>query len=207
LGFVGEGGETVFPKAWPPGQTEEEHVEHVEGLRRLRESGEAHMLEEGSWEETMTVQCRTRLVVRPRAARAVLFYSQYPDGRQDPLSYHGSCPILGNTTKLAANLWTWSGIRPEFAGAPRKFEEQPKESSSEANRQLHATFRNTQTDPAFREAEVYYDEDGFFGKLGFDDPPVAVNTYAGHRWNIKVKGETLKTFIIDPDQPTQVFEV
>lgn len=71
-----DGGETVFPRAWPPDQSEEEYVEFSEGLKQLRESGDAAMLEQGSWEETMTVQCRTHLAVRPKAARAVLFYSQ-----------------------------------------------------------------------------------------------------------------------------------
>jgi 2OG-Fe(II) oxygenase superfamily len=71
-----EGGETVFPRAWPPHLAEDERVDFVDGLQQLRDSGDAAMLEPGSWEETMTVQCRTHLIVRPKAARAVLFYSQ-----------------------------------------------------------------------------------------------------------------------------------
>jgi len=111
--------------------------------------------------------------------------------------------VLGGT-KLAANLWTWSGIRPEYEGAPRKFEEQDKPKPSNVD-QIHATFRNSKKDPQFDGAELYYDESGFFGKL--DNGPVYVNTFAGHRWNIKVDGKTLKTFTIAPDNSQQVFEV
>jgi hypothetical protein len=118
------------------------------------------------------------------------------------MSFHGGCPVLRGT-KIAANLWTWSGIRPEYAGAPRKFEEIP---APPAN-QIKAVFRNTGKDARFKNAEVYYDEDGFFGKLGFGDDPVYVNTYGGHRWNIKVDGKALQTFIIDDKEENQVFEV
>jgi hypothetical protein len=127
---------------------------------------------------------------------------RYPNGKQDPFSFHGGCPVLGGT-KLAANLWTWSGIRPEYDGAPRKFEDdKPKASSVE---QIHATFRLTSQDPQFHGAELYYDESGFFGKL--DNGPIYVNTYAGHKWNVKVDGKILKSFTIAPGEAQQVFEV
>jgi hypothetical protein len=71
-----EGGETVFSRAWPPHLSDDEHVQFADGLQQLRDSGDASMLEPGSWEETMMVHCRTNLAIRPRAARAVLFYSQ-----------------------------------------------------------------------------------------------------------------------------------
>ena len=118
------------------------------------------------------------------------------------MSFHGGCPVLRGT-KLAANLWTWSGIRPEYDGAPRKFEE-PAAASPE---QIQAVFRNTGKDARFKNAEVYYDEDGFFGKLEFGDDPVYVNTYVGHRWNIKVDGKTLQSFVIDENGDKQTFEV
>lgn len=118
------------------------------------------------------------------------------------MSFHGGCPVLRGT-KLAANLWTWSGIRPEYDGAPRKFEEPPKAVPN----QINAVFRNTGKDDRFKNAEVYYDEDGFFGKLGFNDEPVYVNTYVGHRWNIKVDGKTLQSFVIDENGDKQTFEV
>jgi hypothetical protein len=39
-------------------------------------------------------QCRTRLAVQPNAGKAILFYSQNPDGSTDELSKHGACPVL-----------------------------------------------------------------------------------------------------------------
>lgn len=106
-------------------------------------------------------------------------------------------------TKLAANLWTWSGIRPEFEGAPRKFEQE----SEPPPNQIKAVFQNAGKNDRFKNAELYYDEDGYFGKMGFGDDPIYVNTYASHRWNIKVDGKTLQTFLIDDKQENQVFEV
>jgi hypothetical protein len=111
------------------------------------------------------------------------------------MSLHGGCPVL-NGTKLAANLWTWNGVRPEYEGAPLKRELRPDEIKATA--QIVAEFHNSGKDPQFQKAEVYYDEDGFFGKLGFGDPPVFVNTYVGHVWNVKqVDGEAKKTFVIE----------
>lgn len=93
----GDGGETVFVNAWPPGQTDEEHVELGQALKELRESDQHGILEEGSWEEKMVAQCRTRLAVRPQSGRAVLFYSQLPNGKEDKQSLHGGCPVLSGT--------------------------------------------------------------------------------------------------------------
>eukprot|EP00977_Amphora_coffeiformis_P004937 scaffold1055_cov165-Amphora_coffeaeformis.AAC.11 len=39
-------------------------------------------------------ECQTQFAVKPRAGRAVLFYSQNPDGSKDGLSLHGACPVL-----------------------------------------------------------------------------------------------------------------
>lgn len=185
------------------------------------------MLAKGSWEEEMTALCRTRLAVKPNATRAVLFYSQFPNGAVDPKSEHGACPVLKGT-KLAANLWTWSAVRPEYPGAPRKRELRPDEVEGSQFKKIYATFTNSGKDPRFNsDTKVYYDEDGFFGNLGTfrskawsylifyvfflidlgtiglpgfvsgpKDRPVSVNTYQGHKWNIKVGGKTLKTFVI-----------
>jgi hypothetical protein len=117
------------------------------------------------------------------------------------MSLHGGCPVLKGT-KLAANLWTWSGIRPEYDGAPRKFDEPETSTGS----QIKAVFKNSKNDPRCREAELYYDEDGFFGKLGFGDDPIYVNTYETHVWNVKVDGKIFKTFVIGGDLD-QSFEV
>ena len=42
----------------------------------------------------MVVDCRSRLAVKPHAGRAVLFYSQHPNGEIDNSSLHGGCPVL-----------------------------------------------------------------------------------------------------------------
>lgn len=136
--------------------------------------------------------------VQPSKTRAVLFYSQYPNGTLDTYSFHGGCPVLKGT-KFAANLWTWSAIRPEFQGAPSKRDKTPEEieEAASATRQVLATFRNSGKDPRFdASTQVYYEDSTFFGNLGPNDPPVSVNTFKTHRWNIKVSGETLKTFAI-----------
>lgn len=87
------GGETVFTEGWPVGVPEDQRVDLKTALKDLRESGDAHgVLEPASWEEKMVAQCRSRLAVRPRAGRAVLFYSQLPSGEPDPASKHGGCP-------------------------------------------------------------------------------------------------------------------
>jgi hypothetical protein len=66
-------------------------------------------------------------------------------------------------------------------------------------RQLHATFENTGKDPALKEAELWFDEAMFWGKLGHGDKPLKANTYAGHRWNLRVDGEIVKQWAIGED--------
>lgn len=68
-----------------------------------------------------------------------------------------------------------------------------------------ATFRNTGKDARFNDAELIYDESGFFGKLGSGEQ-VRVNTYRTHVWNIvsKSSGKTLKTFVIDDDSKSEL---
>ena len=47
-----------------------------------------------------------------------------------------------------------------------------------------------------RNAKLYF-QDTFWGNLGFGDPPLNVNTYEGHQWNVKVDEKTVITFVID----------
>ena len=83
----GDGGETVFTSGWPVGQAEEDRVQLNEAIGSLRESGDvANILTRDSWEEKMVAKCRSRLAVRPHSSRAVLFYSQNPDGTPDKSS-------------------------------------------------------------------------------------------------------------------------
>lgn len=74
--------------------------------------------------------------------------------------------------------------------------------------QIQAIFRNSGKDPRFDKAELYFDETGFFGKLGPSDPPLYINTYHSHRWNIKVDGEILKTIdIVNNGEREQEFVI
>mmetsp|Transcript_5099 Transcript_5099/g.9028 ORF Transcript_5099/g.9028 Transcript_5099/m.9028 type:complete len:653 (-) Transcript_5099:161-2119(-) len=207
-----DGGETVFPKAWPPNLPEEQRLGRNEILEQLRISEYGNVLERGSWEEDLVVSCRSKLSVRPHSSRAVLFYSQYPNGDVDPFSLHGACPVL-NKQKYAANLWVWNTPRSGYAGAPikekfRKNKEQSGASSPSIGfLKIVATFHNSGNDPNMKSAELFY-EDSFWGKLGPDDPPLAVNTYQGHNWNIKVGGKVVKALAIqEKDGEKQTFTI
>lgn len=86
------GGETVFPKAPGKGDMTKE-----EAIKEMRAAGELELITPGSWEEEMLGDCRTRLATKPIASRAVLFYSQHPNGVEDRSSTHGGCPVLKGT--------------------------------------------------------------------------------------------------------------
>ena len=106
----GAGGETVFSEAWPAGLPESERKSLPDAISELRASGDAAAagIENGSWEEELVARCRSRLAVRPTHGRAVLFYSQHPNGAPDKSSKHGGCPVLSDSPKWAANLWVWN---------------------------------------------------------------------------------------------------
>jgi hypothetical protein len=73
------------------------------------------------------------------------------------------------------------------------------------NDQKQASFFNTQTDETMRNAQLYF-QDTFWGKMGFGDPALNVNTYKGHQWHVKVDENTVKTFIID-ETPKQTYTI
>lgn len=56
-----------------------------------------------------------------------------------------------------------------------------KKADDKQPEQLKATFRNSGTDPAFDTAELYYDESGYWGKIGQGAPPLVAFTYPGHK--------------------------
>lgn len=197
-----DGGETVFPKGWPAHLDPSERVSKSEALASLRASDQGNILEHGSWEESLVAQCRSRLAVRPHSSRAVLFYSQYPNGEVDPASLHGACPVLSGQ-KYAANLWAWNTPRQGYAGSPikEKFRTEKKEETSHTSapavdfKEIHGKFRNSGANPTMDNAELFF-EDQFWGKMGPDDTELAVNTYQGHVWNVKVDGKVVKTWTI-----------
>lgn len=198
-----DGGETVFAEGWPVGQPEAERKSFKDALRELRDSGDANFLAKGSWEEDMVAKCRSRLAIRPHSSRAVLFYSQHPNGEPDQASLHGGCPVLGGT-KWAANLWVWNAPRGGYPGSPKN-EHVVKQNLAKGKKEdehpnkKQATFSNQGTDNRFKNAELYF-QDTFWGKLGFGDPPLSVNTYEGHQWNVMVDGKKLMQFIINGEK-------
>ena len=53
---------------------------------------------------------REGLKVEPTVGKAVLFYSQLPDGNLDDLSHHAALPVTKGE-KWLMNLWVWD---PEY---------------------------------------------------------------------------------------------
>jgi prolyl 4-hydroxylase len=51
--------------------------------------------------------CRTGLQVKPEKGKVIIFYSLKADGKLDPLSLHGACPVVEGV-KWAANKWVWN---------------------------------------------------------------------------------------------------
>mmetsp|Transcript_11382 Transcript_11382/g.24280 ORF Transcript_11382/g.24280 Transcript_11382/m.24280 type:complete len:687 (-) Transcript_11382:83-2143(-) len=202
------GGETVFSHGWPPNQPEEDRVQFQDALEALRNSGDVStMLKKNSWEEKMVARCRSRLNIRPHSSRAVLFYSQNPDGTPDNNSMHGGCPVI-HGEKWAANLWVWNAPRSGFPGSPKNQEVVDRNRAagkSPDDGQKKATFTNTKTDERMRNADLYF-QDTFWSKFGFQDTVLHVNTYEGHQWNVKVGDNILKTFVIDK-KPNQMYSI
>jgi len=195
----GCGGETVFSNVWPPELDKRDRKSQAESLQELRLSGDAERagIKVGSWEEEMVAICRSKFSIRPRAGRAVLFYSQLANGKVDKMSKHGGCPVLDGE-KWAANLWVWNTPRQDFKGAPQREDLAAAGFKEEkgTHQQLKVTFRNLGKDDSMKNAVLYYDEAMFWGKLGHEDPPLHVNTFQGHKWNVRVDDKVVKSWVV-----------
>lgn len=201
---ITDGGETVFKKAWPNDVPQSQRKTRQVSLEEVRRDGTVDLFKRGSWEESMVADCRSRLVIRPYSARAVLFYSQHPNGEEDTSSLHGGCPVLEGE-KWAANLWVWNGIRGGYPGSPKNFESDEPEIHPG---QLHATFVNTGNDPKFRKAKLFF-QDTFWDEFG-PGKRLGVNTFEGHEWNVRdgsLEGTLLKRWVIESDEKEQVHKV
>jgi prolyl 4-hydroxylase len=114
LSDVEYGGQTVFPDA--DRLTNETSAELVKRLGSSPSQEQINKLLKdanlgpGSWEAQLIQKCYTKFAVPPRKGDAILFYSQHPDGRLDPRSLHGACPVLTGA-KWGANLWVWNACR------------------------------------------------------------------------------------------------
>jgi hypothetical protein len=180
--FVDErdGGETMFTNAWPHNAPPEiTSLSHQDELDLFRATEDAAYFKQGSWEEALTAMCRKRMVVKPSKGKAVLFYSQLPNGEEDKMAIHAACPVMRDSIKWAANLWVWSGPRAESAIAPRKWPPSEDELEAAKPTQLQAYFYNTKNDPAMENAELFWGETSFWSKLGPGQSSGA-NTFKGH---------------------------
>mmetsp|Transcript_14450 Transcript_14450/g.19826 ORF Transcript_14450/g.19826 Transcript_14450/m.19826 type:complete len:637 (+) Transcript_14450:1-1911(+) len=149
---------------------------------------------EGSWQRKMITQCRTRLAVKPKRLEAILFYSQFPDGQPDYSSKHGGCPVLQGQ-KWAANLWVWNGPRNGYwkkntlTGKNEKPVAQSVSASFESKDVLGARL---------------YWEDQLWEELS-PGRPIKVNTFSGHKWNVKIDNDLLVSWVIEDGKPSQRF--
>jgi hypothetical protein len=157
---------------------------HQQELDVFRATEEAALFEKGSWEEALTAMCRTRFSTKPKRGKAVLFYSQLPNGEEDKMAVHGACPVMRDSVKWAANLWVWNAPRVESSVAPRKWAPTEEELAASKPKQLLANFYNSKNDPAMENAELYYGEDSFWSKLGPGESSGA-NTFKGHECKYK----------------------
>lgn len=83
-------------------------------------------------------------------------------------------------------MWVWNTPRDGYPGNPRNPNYKGEIKAEEAHPgRVTATFKNSGTNPEWAEAKLYY-TDQFWASLGLGDPPVSVNTYATHVWNVSV---------------------
>merc|ERR1712194_6564 len=212
-----DGGETVFPDAVIDDVSS---ISKDQALKEIR-TKYSNVIKPGSWQEKLIVKCKTKLSIRPSNTKAILFYSQYPDGTLDKSSIHAGCPVLGGT-KWLANIWVWNGPRNTYPNEPKiksYYEKQKKESSRKhepvapkhlepQNNKVEATFKNTVRTNAnkkfYENAELYWGNK-FWAKFG-TNTILNANTFTGHEWNVRVNGDIVKEWIIG-SEPVQVFGV
>lgn len=192
------GGATVFPRGASFSESKLPRVRSSEeALEFLRDEGMTGNLPEGSWEEDMLIDCHTKFTVRPQKGRAILFYSQQPDGKLDRESESGSCPLI-HGQKWTANLWLWNGPRELCPDGPQQ------QVLNAYGPPLQALFVNKGEDPEMEHAQLFF-EDSFWSPIGHDDSPQMIDTYPGHEWNIRVDGEIVKKWTIEDGDKVQSF--
>ena len=64
---------------------------------------------ETSFPRWVNAETFEQLKVAPEPGKAVLFYSQLPDGNMDDFSQHAALPVTKGE-KWLINLWTWDPI-------------------------------------------------------------------------------------------------
>jgi len=95
-----------------------------------------------------------------------------------------------------------SPINPKFATEDRE------EIKTQADGSQQVTFTNSGKDPNFAEADMYY-IDTFWAPFSHGSPPVSVNTFDGHVWNVKRKSDKklLQTWTIGQGERKYKYKV
>lgn len=188
---VEKGGETVFLHGE---SLTNKDISIDDAEKKAKALGLVDALTPESWEAKMMTQCVGRLAVKPKKARAVLFYSQLADGRVDENSMHGSCPVVEGI-KWAANLWVWSG--PRFGYRPKNKQmdaavAQDQEAYEADNDKVEAEFTS-----AVPGVSLFW-QDTPWGEMGPGKQPIRANTYIGHTWRLKrtSDGALVHTFTV-----------
>eukprot|EP01038_Epipyxis_sp_PR26KG_P012077 gene12077-16162_t len=197
LSDVEEGGETMFPELHPTTETHQKlskEEARIETSHYLNEKNISHLFPTASWQRNMIADCRHRLSIKPKKTEAILFYSQYSDGRPNYLSKHGGCPVIEGQ-KWASNLWVWNGPRNGYwnKNAITGKNERP------ALQSVSASFESIDVIGA----KLYW-EDQLWEELN-PGRPIKVNTFGGHSWYVKIDNELLITWLIDGSRPSQRF--
>ena len=193
---VEDGGETVFGQAKKFGTDKimSKKIAQQETTAYLESKNLTHLFPTGRWERDMIAECRSRLAVAPKKAEAILFYSQFPDGMVDRLSIHGGCPVISGQ-KWAANLWIWNGPRSGFW---KKNQETGRLEKPDFT-VVSASFETTDVEGA----ELYWETNRWDNLI--PGQPIKVNTYPGHKWNVRRDGNIIKTFVVAGKKPSQRF--
>ena len=144
------------------------------------------------WERELLQQCETRFRVHVDPLDAIVFYSQKANGVPDYLSFYGLCPLLSSMAGSGGEKWyllvqVWNGPRPGLTAA----------ASMNA---VSASFESKDVVTA----KLFW-EDQVWEEL-VPNRPIKVNTFAGHKWHVKMDGnELVKTWIIQPGKRIQRF--
>lgn len=173
LSNVTRGGATVFPLADMPLDASVS-LQHPSSDTLMSQDEILTLFGNGTWEADMALTCQNKLAMYPIKGRAVLFYSQKPNGEMDERSLHGGCPVLDGT-KWAANLWVWN--RKRYGLTPLQRGENTAQTDT-----LKLNIKNT----------LDYDVDLYWETTFLVMLPAGESTlydsHDGHVWNFKVAG-------------------
>lgn len=203
LSDVDEGGQTMFPNIPAPANAADPLQPRnalTDDIAIMRDQHAPN-----GWQRKMVDDCYSKLAVRPKKGRAILYYSQHPDGSLDPNSKHGGCPVLQGQ-KWAANLWVWNKIMP--FGSSRFGDTKDRKNNKKGlppdDHSIEATFsyRGYRDDVA-----LYWNGRS---KMGDFQPPTSslnINTYDGHAFVAKTShGRKLAAFRVSPQSHNFQFD-